>query len=51
MCVSHGYLCVAIVLEGIFQFALEAMACACCMVGSRVGGTAELIGENGRSFV
>jgi len=27
---------------------LEAMACGCCAVGSRVGGTPELIGENER---
>lgn len=30
---------------------LEAMACGCCVVGSRVGGTPELIGENERGLL
>ena len=30
---------------------LEAMACGCCVVGSRVGGTPELIGENSRGLL
>jgi glycosyltransferase involved in cell wall biosynthesis len=30
---------------------LEAMACGCCVVGSRVGGTPELIGENQRGLL
>jgi len=30
---------------------LEAMACGCCVVGSRVGGTPELIGENARGLL
>ncbi|MCU1295116.1 MAG: glycosyl transferase, group 1 [Bryobacterales bacterium] len=30
---------------------LEAMACGCCVVGSRVGGTPELIGENVRGLL
>jgi glycosyltransferase involved in cell wall biosynthesis len=30
---------------------LEAMACGCCVVGSRVGGTPELIGENTRGLL
>jgi glycosyltransferase involved in cell wall biosynthesis len=30
---------------------LEAMACGCCVVGSRVGGTPELIGEDERGLL
>ncbi len=30
---------------------LEAMACGCCVVGSRVGGTPELIGEQERGLL
>jgi glycosyltransferase involved in cell wall biosynthesis len=30
---------------------LEAMACGCCVVGSRVGGTPELIGNNERGLL
>lgn len=30
---------------------LEAMACGCCVVGSRVGGTPELIGQNSRGLL
>ncbi len=30
---------------------LEAMACGCCVVGSRVGGTPELLGENTRGLL
>ena len=30
---------------------LEAMACGCCVVGSNVGGTPELIGENSRGLL
>jgi glycosyltransferase involved in cell wall biosynthesis len=30
---------------------LEAMACGCCVIGSRVGGTPELIGENQRGLL
>ncbi len=30
---------------------LEAMACGCCVIGSRVGGTPELIGENERGLL
>jgi glycosyltransferase involved in cell wall biosynthesis len=30
---------------------LEAMACGCCVLGSRVGGTPELIGENERGLL
>ena len=30
---------------------LEAMACGCCVVGSRVGGTPELIDENSRGLL
>lgn len=30
---------------------LEAMACGCCVIGSRVGGTPELTGENTRGLL
>lgn len=30
---------------------LEAMACGCCVIGSRVGGTPELIGEHQRGLL
>src|SRR6516165_5222626 len=30
---------------------LEAIACGCCTVGSRVGGTPEMLGENERGLL
>lgn len=30
---------------------LEAMACGCCVIGSRVGGTPELLGDNARGLL
>jgi glycosyltransferase involved in cell wall biosynthesis len=37
--------------EAVSNSLLEAMACGCCVVGSRVGGTPELIGENSRGLL
>ena len=37
--------------EGFSNALLEAMACGCCVVGSRVGGTPEMIGNDERGLL
>jgi glycosyltransferase involved in cell wall biosynthesis len=37
--------------EAFSNVVLEAMACGCCVVGSRVGGTPELIGKDSRGLL
>jgi glycosyltransferase involved in cell wall biosynthesis len=38
-------------LEAFSNTLLEAMACGCCAIGSRVGGTPELIGNDERGLL